>query len=52
MWFIIKIIMGYNKFNFWTYNENFNKIGFNSNINKFINMNKDLKYVHIARHSY
>lgn len=29
-----------------------NEIEFNSNFNYLINMNKDLRYVHIARHSY
>lgn len=44
--------MGYIKFYLWILNENKKEIEFNSKFNYFINMNKDLKYVHIARHSY
>ena len=44
--------MGYIKFYFWILNENYNEIGFNSKFIYLINMKKDLKYVHIARHSY
>lgn len=52
MWFINKQVMDYNKFYFWIFNVNIIEIVFNS---KFIYLNKmniDLKYVHIARHSY
>lgn len=44
--------MGYIKLYFWIKNENFIEIGFKSNLNYLIYLNKDLKYVHIARHSY
>lgn len=44
--------MGYIKFYFWIKNEKFIEIGFKSNLNYLIYLNIDLKYVHIARHSY
>ena len=52
MWLIYKILMGYNKFYLWILNEKYNEIGFNSKFSYLIKMNIDLKYVHIARHSY